>query len=163
MNQKIYNTLKELDKGDIRDLDKDHEWEKFIINSCNVDFEEYYFQKKKNLTHTILEENLDNILNNILKFKEYIYNPYLSPETLKPDSWVLSIDDIHIGFQILGLLIIETGANMPYEVYDSIMISTKWEYDKTRKWAKYYEKHRKKNLEIFRNLVILYKNKKKTL
>lgn len=64
------------------------------------------------------------------------------------------MDDIYIGYQILGLLIIQSKSLMPQEVYDAIMFSTSWKYDKTRIWAKDYIPYRKRNLQLFRDLIL---------
>ena len=157
-NHKDHLTYNDLDANDIRELDREHAWEKFFIEFCGLDFEDHFFYDKKVLTREIIEENLDDLIEHICKFKDFVENPVLRPRPSEKGYWVVSMDDIHIGFQILGLLILETGARLPFEVYDSIIYSTTWEYDKTRQWSQCYVDQRKKNLEIFRNLIVLCKS-----
>ena len=126
---------------DIRLLDDkyDNTWTRLFIEICGLDFEKYYYQNDI-LTLEILEPHLDEII-------EEIHNI----------SKMSSKDSILVGYQILGVLILQSGTRMPDVVRNSIMSSTKWEYDKSRGWAKPCEKERKENLERFRNAIILHK------
>lgn len=160
MCEKMDFTLEDLDVSDIRSLDKDNEWEEFFIQSCGLDFELYYFHDNGILTHDILENHLDSILDQITKFKDYIDNRILRPDPPVSGYWVLSVDDIYVGFQILGLLILMTETYLPIGVYDSIMYSTRWKYDRTRNWSPHYSEHRKNNLKIFRSLIQSRKDSK---
>ncbi len=92
---------------DIRDRDEDDEWFQFIIEEkCGFDFDEYLLNIKS-FTREDLEPYLDIIINAIVEYE----NAYL-------------------GFQILALLILETGAILPKEVKESVLWSTNWEFDK---------------------------------
>ena len=162
---------------DIRHLDslQDDVWERFFIRQCglvhNWDSSDLDASPKYNhhsnreiLTREILESHLDEIIDKIILFKDFISNPVLRPRNPKYDGyWILSEDDIYISFQILGLLILQTGSYLPKIVEDSILHSTRWEYDKERGWSKLCEKERKKNLESFRNAIQSHKEGKITL
>lgn len=148
---------------DIRYLDSlyDKHWEKFLIRSCGLDFE-YYWHHEEVLTRDILNSNIDDLVDKILSFEDFVVNPKIRPRNPRFDgSWVLSDDDIHKGFQILGILILQTGGYMPRIVKDSILYSTTWEYDKSRGWAEAFIEERKQNLSKFRNAVINYKEGQK--
>jgi len=157
---------------DIRLLDsrQDSVWERFFIKQCELNYNwgpselDPYFWNKEILTREILESHLDEIIDKIILFKDFISNPVLRPRKPKYDGyWVLCEDDIYIGFQILGLLILQTGSYLPEIVYDSILYSTRWEYDKERGWSKLLEEDRKKNLEIFRRAIQSHRVGKITL
>ena len=147
-----------LNPFDIREQDHEHLWEAFFLKVCGFDYEVSYSSRGKVITREVLEYHLDEILDYIHKFKEIVENPILRPKPRENGSWVSDMDDIYIGYQILGLLILYTKARLPFEVYDAILYSTTWEYDKTRMWAQFYVDKRKKNLEVFRNLIIMHKS-----
>lgn len=152
-------SIKGLNPYDIRELDHEHLWERFYLEICGLDFERiYYYNSKDSINREILENHLDGILGYFHKFKKIVNNPILRPKPPRYGSWVADMDDIYIGYQILGLLILYTKAKLPFEVYDAILYSTTWEYDKTRMWAQSYVDRRKKNLEVFRNLIIMHKS-----
>ena len=105
-----------------------------------------------------MESHLYEIIDKIILFKDFIFNPVLRPRNPKYDGyWVISEDDIYIGFQILGVLILQTGSYLPKIVEDSILGSTEWDYDKTRGWSKPFEQERKENLENFRKAILSHK------
>lgn len=147
-----------LNPFDIRELDHEHQWERFFLELCGLDFETSYSSLGKVITSKVLEYFLDEILNYIHKFKEIVENPILRPKPPLKGSWVADMDDIYIGYQILGLLILYTKTRMPFEVYDAILYSTTWEYDETRGWTEGYIDQRKKNLKVFRDLIIKHKS-----
>ncbi len=120
---------------DIRLVDdrSDKIWQNCFNDLCGLNDLDDYDRK-------ILEPHLNEIIDEILS-QEY-------PTTL---------DATLVGFQILGLLIIQTGAQLPDIVRYSILFSTTWEYDKRRGWAKLVENERKNNLEKFRNAIINHK------
>ena len=142
---------------DIRYLDslQDDVWERFFIKQCGLihDFgssdldpaqKYHHLWNKEILTREILESHLDEIIDKIILFKDFISNPALRPRIPKYDGyWVISEDDIYIGFQILGVLILQTGSFLPKIVEDSILYSTRWEYDKERGWSKPFEKEKR--------------------
>lgn len=162
---------------DIRYLDsqQDSVWERFFIRQCELKHDwdsseldsaqRYHHRRNKEiLTREILESHLDEIIDKIILFKDFISNPILRPRNPKYDGyWVLCEDDIYIGFQILGLLILQTGSYLPEIVYDSILYSTRWGYDKERGWSKAFEEERKNNLECFRHAIQSHKEGKITL
>ncbi|MBA7539254.1 hypothetical protein ES705_31533 [subsurface metagenome] len=147
-----------LDPFDIRRQDHEHLWERFFLEVCGFDFDESYSSRGKVITREVLEDHLDEILDYIEGFKQIVDNPILRPRPPGYGSWVADMDDIYIGYQVLGLLILYTKARLPFEVYDAILLSTTWDYDKTRMWAEFYGEKRKKNLEVFRNLIIMHKS-----
>jgi len=153
---------KGLDPFDIMERDREHLWERFFLEICGLDYEISYSSHGKVISREILEDHLDEILDYINKFKEIAGDSLLRPKPPNYGSWVTYMDDIYIGYQILGLLILYTNAKMPYEVYDAILYSTTWEYDKTRIWSESYAEQRKKNLEVFQNLVIMHKSNEKS-
>ena len=155
---------------DIRYLDslRDSVWERFFIKQCGLlyysssecssDIHKSYYINNELLTREILESSLDEIIDKVILFKDFISNPVLRPRNPKYDGyWVISEDDIHIGFQILGVLILQTGSYLPKIVEDSILCSTRWNYDKERGWSKPLEKERKKNLDQFRHAIMTHK------
>jgi hypothetical protein len=148
---------------DIKYLDslRDKNWEKFFIKLCGLDFQRYRFDEE-NLTREILETHLDEIVEKIINFIDYVFKPELRPRLPSYDGyWVLSMDDIFIGLQILGILILQTGAYLPDIVRRGILYSTLWEYDKKREWSEPFEAERKENLRKFREAIINHKEDKK--
>ena len=143
----------------IRYLDSldDKNWERFFIKSCGIDFEQYWHHKEV-LTRDILESKIDDIVDKILSFEDFVSNPKLRPRNpLYNGFWVISNEDILLGFQILGIIILQTESYMPRIVKDSILYSTTWEYDKRKEWAEAFIDERKENLKKFREAVIAYK------
>jgi len=144
---------------DIRILDdkRDRQWQKFFIRACGLCYEDYVHNEAL-LTREILESHLSSFINQMIAFGASFFD---SPEKLSSNDsevLILSLDDIYIGFQILGLLILETGAKLPFLVKDSVLYSTTWEYDKHRGWSEYYEEERKKNLKNFRRAILNHKS-----
>jgi hypothetical protein len=143
---------------DIEYLDflNDRNWEKYFIKICGLEFNDYRFQKVI-LTREILEAHLDEIVDKIINFIDYVFRPQLRPRLPSFDGyWILSMDDIFIGIQILGLLILQTGSYLPDLVRRGILYSTTWEYDKKREWSKPFEDERKNNLKNFRDAILKY-------
>jgi hypothetical protein len=99
---------------------------------------------------------LDGIVEKIINFIDYVFKPELRPRIPSHGDgyWVLSMDDILIGLQILGILILQTGAYLPDIVRRGILYSTLWEYDKKREWSEPFEEERKENLRKFREAII---------
>ncbi len=144
---------------DIRHLDYliDRVWEKFFLRTCGLDFIQYWLHEEI-LTQDILETHLDDIIDKVIGFMDYIYNPLIKPRLPTYDGyWINSIDDILIGLQILGILILQTGANLPEFVRRGILYSTLWTYDKRRGWGISFEDKRKRNLEKFREAIFNHK------
>ena len=158
----LYDALRDqgLNPFDIRELDHEHLWEAFFLEICGLEFERSYSSHGEVIMREMLEDHLDEILDYIHKFKRIVKSSLLRPKPPGYGNWVADMDDIYIGYQVLGLLILSTNTRLPFEVYDAILYSTTWEYDKTREWAQFYVDKRKKNLEIFRNLIIIHKSVK---
>jgi hypothetical protein len=148
----------------IRHLDsiRDKNWERFFISCCGLDFKQYWYNEEI-LTREILEYHLDNIVDKIIGFIDYVYRPELRPRLPSHGDgyWVLSMDDILIGFQILGVIILQTGAYLPDIVRRGILYSTLWEYDKRREWSESFEEERKENLRKFRDAIMNHKEGRK--
>ncbi|TFG21359.1 MAG: hypothetical protein EU529_13610 [Promethearchaeota archaeon] len=125
---------------DIRLLDDEHdkEWTRFIFNACDL---EYHQLRENKITREILEKNLDQIVNKIFNCNDEYNN----------------VDAILIGFQILGIFILKTGAFLPEIVKNAILFSTTWEYDKMRGWSRLLEEERKENLDNFRKAILNHK------
>jgi len=145
---------------DIRYLDslRDRNWERYFIGFCNLDFHQYCHNEEI-LTQDILECHLDELVDRIIGFIDYVYRPKLRPRLPSHGEgyWVLSMDDILIGLQILGVLILQTGAYLPDIVRRGILYSTLWEYDRKRAWSEPFEDKRKENLARFQDAIINHK------
>jgi len=144
---------------DIRYLDSlgDKVWERFFIKICGLNFKQYWYHEET-LTQEVLETYLDDIVDKVIGFIDYVNNPWLKPRLPSYDGyWVLPMDDIFIGLQILGVLILQTGAYLPEYVRKGILYSTLWVYDKRRGWSVSFEEERKENLEKFRGAIITHK------
>ena len=153
----------------IRDLDllRDSVWERFFVEKCGLEFDtgfsyssaKYHpYHNRGALTREMLESNLDEIIDEIIGFTDFVSNPNLRPRDTKYNGyWVHSLDDIYIAYQILGLLILQTGSFLPKIVEDSIIKSTEWDYDKSRGWSAAIKDKRKQNLESFRNAIKTHK------
>ncbi len=116
----------------------DKEWTTLIFNLCNLD---YNIVREEKLTRELLELHLDEIIQEIFKYiKNYKY-----------------IDSVLIGFQILGIFILKTGARLPDIVRNAILFSTVWEYDKSRGWGELFVEDRKENLKKFREAILNHK------
>jgi hypothetical protein len=131
----------------IRYLDEkyDHTWERcFIEEFCGLDYKKYQINKGI-LTMEILERNLDKIILHLKGLELTIKNP---PKF----GWcVASWEDLAVGYQILGLLILETKSYMPKYVRDVIMKVSTWEFDKKRGWSSVLIEKRKQYLKEFRD------------
>lgn len=134
---------------DIRLLDDkyDKEWTILIFSVCGLDYEAL---REERLTREILEPHLGKII-------EEIFNSMA--ENIENDSINYSgdfkyVDGILIGFQILGIFILKTGAYLPDIVKHAILFSTTWEYDRMRGWSKHFEEDRKENLKKFREAIL---------
>jgi len=135
----------------IRYLDSpEHLWEKFLIEICDLDFDKYW-RNREILTREILEGHLENILCKLRSIEDSISDK--ENNCLNIDTW----DDLVVGFQIFGILILQTGSYLPVHVRDIILRSITWEFDKRRGWSKYLEKDRIFHLNDFRNKIMNHK------
>ena len=134
---------------DILSLDdnQDKFWVKLIFKHCDME------HPWGELTKDILNKHIDEIVYDI--FDELQYDTSLNFPLFT------SLDSIMIGFQVLGVYILETGARLPDVVKHSILFSTEWDYDKWRDWSSLYEEERKENLRKFREAIINHKEGKK--
>lgn len=136
---------------DIRSLDKSQEWEKWIIEEiCNLDFEEYLMNKNI-LTQKKLEDYLDEVIRRILEIRLQIENPPFYEERIFKE------DTKYIAFQILAILILETGSYLPEIVKQNVLKSTTWEFDKRRGWDSNALEIRKFYLNEFRKKILSYR------
>ncbi len=141
----------------IRYLDSpDHSWERFLVELCGLDFDKYW-RNREILTKEALERHLGDILFDLRSVENSILNKERS--FLNVDTW----DDLVIGYQILGILILQTGSYLPDHVRDIILSSTTWEFDRRREWSKDLEEDRKFYLDDFRNKIMSHKEGRKVL
>lgn len=139
----------------IRYLDEinEHQWEKFFVEECGLNFNDYW-SNRVILTRKILEEKIDWFIECLEFLREQILAQELQNNVIfEKVDWVSSLDDIYIGYQILGVLILQTGSFLPDKVKSSIMVSTSWEYDKSREWDSKSIESRKYHLNRFRNKI----------
>ncbi|MHA2010126.1 MAG: leucine-rich repeat domain-containing protein [Promethearchaeota archaeon] len=117
----------------IVDLDEDEEWFEWIIEEiCGMQYDDYLFNHLS-LTCEILEPHLDKIINGIELYS-----------------------NADIGYQMLGILILETGSTFPYNVKKEILKSTTLDYDRKWEWYSGGEKLREFYLNDFREKILAY-------
>lgn len=132
----------------IRTLDENRDWESWIVEDiCGDDWKEY-LSRGVPLTMKRLEKHTDEIIEKIEIMKRNVNNPP------KYGNKILNIDDAHAGFQILAVLIIETGAFLPEIVKANVLESTTWEFDKRWEWDPNALNIRKFYLNDFREKIL---------
>lgn len=132
----------------IRVLDDDNWWERWIIEGfCDLEYDNYIIDKRI-LTQKMLEQNLDEIIRWIEKVKSQFHDP---PEYAL---WISSLEAIDIAYQILALLLLETGSYIPEVVKEKVLKTTEWEWDKQWDWDENALKIRKFYINEFREKVI---------
>lgn len=140
---------------DIRILDNDNQWERWIVEEfCELDYEDYYWDKTI-LTQKMMEQNLDEIVRHIEKIKSQFENPPIYGDR------ITSLEAIDIAYQILALLLLETGSYVPEVVKEKVLKSTEWEFDKQWDWDENALKIRKFYLNEFREKILLHESGKK--
>ena len=114
----------------IRHLDgPDHSWETiFVERFFGLKFDHYWFHRE-----ILTREDLDHKLERILEYLEHLEGTIDNPP--KYGSRVSSWDSLVIAYQILGVLILQTGAILPKKVKKVILETTTWKYDKKRGWS----------------------------
>jgi hypothetical protein len=159
MSNGTYKNLIEVIIVNSRELDDgDDSWEDYIIELCGLDPDDYY-EDKSILTMQILEFNLDKILERFDYLQSTINNKEIAYRGTGMfgehvyDWHIYSIEALEIAYQILALLILETGTYMPDKVRDEVLRITEWEYDKKWGWKHKFVEDRKKFLEIFRSAI----------
>ena len=141
----------------IRVLDDDNQWERWIVEGfCDLDSESYLIDKSV-LTQKALEQNLDEIIVRIEKIKSQFDDP---PEY---SVHITSLEAIAIAYQILALLLLETGSFIPDIVKEKVLKSTEWEWDKQWDWDENALKIRKFYINEFREKIVQHKSGKKEL
>ena len=141
----------------IRSLDSpDHLLEKFLVELCGLDFNEYW-RNREILTKDNLERHLGDILFELRSIENSISNKEQSCLNVN------TLDDLVVGYQILGILILQTGSYLPDHVRNMILSSTTWEFDKRRGWSEDLEKDRIFYLNDFRNKIINHSVGRKVL
>lgn len=141
---------------DIRFLDaqRDSCWERFFIKICKLDYWKYRANRSI-LDRELLEGHLDKIIQDMFKFIIVLrFNSEAAPD------WIIDLDHIYVGFQILGVLILQSGAILPEIVRFAVLHSTTWEYDGQRGWSKLLIEKRKENLRKFRSVIENHKTGK---
>ncbi len=140
---------------DIRVLDNDNQWERWIVEEfCDLDYEDYYMDKII-LTQKALEQNLDEIIRRIEKIKSQFDDPPLY------SVHITCLEAIDIAYQILALLLLETGSYVPEVVKEKVLKSTEWEFDKQWDWDENALKIRKFYLNEFREKILHHEPGKK--
>jgi hypothetical protein len=135
----------------IKALDKNYLWEKWIVDEiCGINFDDY-FMGKKSLTMRTLEDHIEDIIERLEKMKANINK---SDDPFFYGDYVTDIRDAAIGYQILALLVLETGAFLPEKVKEEVLKSTTWEFDKEWKWAPNAINIRKFYLNEFRQKIL---------
>ncbi len=117
----------------IVDLDEDREWFMWIIEEvCGMDYDDYLLDKFT-FTREMLELYLDKIIKGIRLYS-----------------------NADLGYQMLAILILQTGATLPDIVKREVLKSTTWEYDKKWKLRSGGENLRKFYLNDFREKILTY-------
>lgn len=135
---------RELDDGDIK-------WEDWIIE-CYLGLDIYPSQLTANDINIHIDDLLDyfEYLEKTIEDKELAYRGKGLFGERVYDWNISSIDALEIAYQILGILILETGAIVPEKLKKILINITDYEYDKKWGWSKDFEKTRKEFLEFFR-------------
>jgi hypothetical protein len=121
---------------------------------CGLDPDNYYV-----LTMQILESHLDEILKRLDYLEATINNKELAYRGTGMfgervyDEYCTSEIQLEIAYQILALLILETGSYMPNKVREEVLRITEWENDKKWGWDPAIIKNRKEFLMTFRNAI----------
>lgn len=135
-----------LDNGDFK-------WEAWILDQCGIDYYEYSFRPEL-LTMKVLESRLDEIVDRIETLKKTVdERPYRGRGLFSEpvyDEFIYSLDQVAVVYQILALLILETGSFLPEKVKQEVLRTTTWEYDEKREWSPNIISARKLFLKKFR-------------
>ncbi len=139
---------------DIRFLDGlefggDWSWEEYFVSKCGIDYWKYKNRKQK-LTRQSLEAHLDEFISGLESERDDI-----NKKGLYKDS-EFRFDSIAIAYQILAVLILETGAILPEKVKIEVLKWTKWSYEKKRHWHKSVVEDRRFFLRRFRTIIRIY-------
>ena len=136
----------------IESLDSDDFWETLLIEYVfGIPYDEYGSNTGL-LTKVIVERNLEKAIN----FLENIRN---GNKILPKGYYIYDKEFVSVGYHILGLLILQTGALLPDRVRDEILRTTTWEYDKRYGWSSHDMKLRQFYLKDFRDQISNYKDK----
>ena len=137
---------------------QENKWEDRIIEMCELDVDDYYMDKSI-LTMQILESHLDKILERLDYLKSTINNKEIAYRGTgmfgEPvyDEHLSGIEPLEVAYQILALLILETGSYMPDKVRNEVLRIAEWNYDKKWGWDPTFVEGRKEYLNTFRNAV----------
>lgn len=136
----------------IRFLDHEHWWEKWIVCSiCNISWDSY--KKNHNVIGFILQENLSKIESELIK----AFHVILSGAGYQIEDIIFyDVDDVYVGCQIFALLLIENKLPMSEKVKDLVLKSIDWSCDGLRGWDKNREEIRKKVLIDFEKVITDY-------
>ena len=134
----------------IESLDSDDFWESLLIEYVfGIPYDEYGSNIEL-LTREVIEKNLEEAVN----YLEDIRNDNI---ILPKGYYIHDKEFVSVGYHILGLLILQTGALLPDRVRDEILRTTAWEYDKRYGWNSHDMKLRQFYLKDFRDQIINYK------
>lgn len=135
-----------------RDLDNgDESWEEIFVGICGLSYFEYSFHPSL-LTSRILEDHLEEIIERLDYLKATIANKELAyrgkgffGDDIYGDHCTSEVQT-EIAYQILAILILETGSYLPDKIRDEVLHIIEWENDK--KWG--WDSYRKRYLEVLR-------------
>ncbi len=136
-------------------------FEEIFVNICGLDFWKYR-QEPSLLSKFILESHLDEIINYIEYHKHQQLKRYqTSNDKLKIRE---GIDLLYaLAYQILAILILETGSILPDKVKNEVLRATIWDFDKRWGFSSAYIEPRKNYLKYLRNAILNYNSGKKVL
>lgn len=128
----------------------DWSWEEYFVSECGLDYWKYKWGEQE-LTRRNLESHLDKFISRLESDRDYIEKKGLYKDN------VFRFDSIATGYQILAVLILETGSILPDKVKNEALKWTEWDYDKQRLWqGKSTVESRKFLLKRFRTIVRNY-------
>lgn len=139
-----------------RDLDNgDEPWEQMYVEECGLSYIEYSFHP-----HLLTMEILDGHIDEIIKRLEYLRATIANKELAYRGKGFFGDDiydehctheiQIEIAYQILAIIILETGVYLPDKVRDEVLRIIGWENDKKWGWDSRIIEYRKRYLEVLR-------------
>lgn len=141
-----------LDRGDFT-------WEGWMVEICGLDYDEYIAHPEI-LTIKVLEDHLYEIIERLEELKKTVdHPPYFGKGMFGEPIYgerLYSLDYAHLVYQILALLILETGSFLPDKVKEEVLKSTTWEFDKRWGWSPDIINDRKFYLKQFRKIIRRY-------
>ncbi len=141
--------------------DGDETWERWFAKMCDVDLD------VSPLTMFALESHLDAIIERLEYLRSTITNKELAyrgkglfGEGIY-DEFCTSETQLEIAYQILAILILETGSYLPDKVRDEVLKIIDWDNDKKWGWDPEILDYRRRYLSLLRIALELQNNKRK--